>query len=707
MKQFLWFGDFVYGKCLDGISKMKKVSVIIVSYNVRSYLAHAIDAILKSTHKKLEIIVVDNHSYDGTCDYLKEYYQNIDSLYVISNSENVGFGKAVNQASEFASGKYMMVLNPDTIIEENTISTLVDYLNKNSSVGMVGPKILNADGTLQLACKRSFPTIKVALPKLLGLDRIFPNSRWAGKYNLTYLDPEKIHKVDAISGSCMFIKSKIFKEINGFDENFFMFGEDLDLCKRMWESQYEIHYVPDTKIIHYKGESVKTAPYDSREAFYHSMNIYINKHYSSTLGAFTQFFLAAGISLRKLISTISDNRSVIISVILDIFVIIMAFITAINFRFSNLNLILLSKGLVPMVYVILWIFVGSFFQLYSRYILSYSRALIASVSGFLIAVLFTYFFKQYAYSRLVIVLASSIIILILPGWRVLLHYLISRGYFRSVSRPRSILFSRKSIIAGADTEGIRIAESIIKRFDSGLDLVGFVDHECPTNKKDLPIPFIGNIDELRQITKSYNIYEVIFSTSAFSNKQILNFMDDTRDLRLVYRMVPREKDILLGKTHIEDIGGISFVNIEYNLFYRLHRISKRLFDIIISFIILLVTSPLITLYFILGKTVRMSFWGENSSKIDTIIFESENKFMRDIPLFISVFFGDISIVGSSMIEFTRKNPEILCQPGITGLERIRNVRFDPDIRKAVEHYYIQNQNLKLDLEIIIKTLLNG
>ena len=103
----------------------------------------------------------------------------------------------------------------------------------------------------------------------------------------------------------------------------------------------------------------------------------------------------------------------------------------------------------------------------------------------------------------------------------------------------------------------------------------------------------------------------------------------------------------------------------------------------------------------------MSFWGENSSKINAIIFDSENKLIRDVPLFISVFFGDISIVGSSMIEFAKKNPEILCQPGVTGLERIRNVRFDPDIRKAVEHYYIQNQNLKLDLEIIIKTLLSG
>ena len=686
---------------------MKNVSIIIVSYNVRSYLAHSIDAILKSDHKNIEIIVVDNHSYDGTCDYLKENYQDIESVNIISNSENVGFGKAVNQASKIATNEYIMVLNPDTIIEESTISTLVDYLDKKNHVGMVGPKILNADGTLQLACKRSFPTIKVALPKLLGLDRIFPNSRWAGKYNLTYLDPEKVHKVDAISGSCMLIKSKIFKAINGFDENFFMFGEDLDLCKRVWEENYEIHYLPKTKIIHYKGQSVKTATYDSREAFYKSMKIYIKKHYSSTLGVFTRFFISAGISLRKLFSAVSDNRSLFISVILDTFVIITAFISAINFRFSNLSPIVLSKGLVPMIYVLLWIFVGSFFQLYSRYILSYSRALIASVSGFFIAVLFTYFFKQYAYSRFVIILSSSIIILVLPGWRVLLHYFISRGYFRSVSRSRSILFSRKSIIAGVDSEGIRIAESILKRFDSGLDLVGFVDYKCPTDKKDLPIPFIGNIDELREITKNNNIYEVIFSTSAFSNKEILNFMDSTRDLRLVYRMVPREKDILLGKTHIEDIGGISFVNIEYNLFYRLHRISKRLFDIIISFLILLVLSPFMTLYFILGKTVRISFWGENDTKIDTIIFDSENKLIRDIPLFISVFFGDLSIVGSSMIDYNKKNPEILCQPGLTGLERIRNVKFDPDIRRAVEHYYIQNQNLKLDLEIIIKTLLNG
>ena len=184
-------------------------------------------------------------------------------------------------------------------------------------------------------------------------------------------------------------------------------------------------------------------------------------------------------------------------------------------------------------------------------------------------------------------------------------------------------------------------------------------------------------------------------------------MDGTRDLRLIYRMVPREQDILLGKTNIEDIGGISFVNIEYNLFYRLHRISKRIFDLVVSIFLLLIFSPIIFIYYMLGRSIKMQFWGENDIMIDSVVFESDNELIRDIPLLFSVLFGSISLVGSSMIESSERNPGLLCQPGITGIERIRNIKLDPDIRKAVEHYYIQHQNLKLDLEIIIKTLLNG
>ena len=241
----------------------KNVSLLIVSYNVCQYIAHAIDSIVKSDFDDFEIIIIDNNSFDNTVPYLKERYGHLRQIKIIQNQENIGFGKAVNQAAKIAKGQYYLILNPDTIIQEETISTLKDYLEHNPKVGMIGPKILNADGTLQLACKRSFPTLRVALPKLLGFSRLFPSSKWAGKYNLTYLNEDQISSVDAISGSCMFIRSFLFHELKGFDERFFMFGEDLDLCSRIWKNNYEVHYVPNTQIIHYHGESVKSAPFDS------------------------------------------------------------------------------------------------------------------------------------------------------------------------------------------------------------------------------------------------------------------------------------------------------------------------------------------------------------------------------------------------------------------------------------------------------------
>ena len=685
---------------------MSKVSVIIVSYNVRSYIAHSIESIISSNYENIEIIVIDNNSYDGTCDYLKNEYNDKCDIKIIRNKNNIGFGKAINKAAKIANGDYFFILNPDTIIEENTISILLDYLIENSSIAMIGPKILNGDGTLQLSCKRSFPTLRSALPRLLGLDRIFPQTKWAGKYNLTYLDPDKVHAVDAISGSCMFIKSNAFYKVNGFDEDYFMFGEDIDLCKRLWKNGLEIHYVPKTKIIHYKGKSVDTATYDSREAFYDAMSIYVNKHYSSTMSILTRLFVALGIRIRKLISTLSEKKSLIVSLTFDFSIISGAFIIGMNFRFDNYIPVILSNGLVPSVYVILWILVGSFFQLYSRYILSYSRAFMAAITGFMIAVLFTYFFKQYAYSRLMIIIASSIIILIIPGWRVLFHYLISRGYFRNVNHSKSIIFSRKAIVAGTDKEGMRIAKNILKRFDSGLDITGFVDFKYPEND-ELSIPYIGNIKDIRQICKNNKIREIIFSTTSFSYQDIIDFMDKTKDLRLIYRMVPKKKDILLGNSNIENIGGISFLNIEYNIYHKMNRLSKRVFDLITSTFFIILFSPFIFSYNIFGRKIKMDCWGMNNSSLSVIVFDSKNEFIRDLPLLFSVFLGKISLVGSPMISVEQKDPNLLCLPGITGLERIRNVKFDSNTRQAVEHYYVQNQNIKLDLEIIIKTILNG
>ncbi len=679
-----------------------KVSVLIVSYNVKQYIIHCIDAIHKSDYAgPIEIIIVDNNSFDGSIGDIKSNFKDV---ICIQNENNVGFGKAVNQASKIATGEYFLILNPDTIIEESTISTFVKYLAKYSNVGMLGPKIVNSDGTLQKGCKRSFPTIKVALPKLIGLDKIFPKSKWAGRYNLNYLNPDEIHRVEAISGSCMFIRSELFHQVGGFDEQFFMFGEDLDLCFQVHQQGYEVHYLPTTQIMHYQGESVKSAPYDSLNAFYQAMILFSEKHFSKSGSILSKIVIRSGIFLRKIISLINEKRSQIISVGLDTLVVLLAFLIAFPLRLNSLDAFIVSKGLIPGVYIIFWITVCALFQLYSRYNLSYTRAILASLSGFVLAVIFTYFFKQYAFSRLVIIVATTIITILIPGWRILAHYLMSRGILKPTKEKHHVLFTRKTIIIGTDNEAIKIANNIQNRFDTGLNIIGFVDHKLTVTTKDLTLPFLGSITDLRGIIETHKIHEIIFSTDSFSNQEILNLMDITKDLHLTYRMVPRNQEVLLGKASVEDVGDYSFVNIEYNLFHSLHKFTKRTFDILLAGILSILLLP-ITIYTIITKKIDIvEFWGDAGQRFTCLIANKSKKLNQRSLFLISILKGDMSFVGALLIPTNESDPNLICKPGLAGLAKMQKSKFNKSDRNVLDHYYVQNQSLTLDFEIILKTI---
>ena len=683
-------------------ANLPTVSVAIVSYNVKQYIIHCIDSINKSDYAgRIELIVIDNNSFDGSLENIKQQFTDV---ICIQNTENVGFGKAINQATGIASGKYYLILNPDTIIEESTISTFVDYLENNSSIGLVGPKIVNSDGSLQKGCKRSFPTIGVALPKLIGLDKLFPNSRLAGRYNLNYLDPDEIHKVDAISGSCMFIRSELFNKIGGFDEQFFMYGEDLDLCYQIYQQGFEVHYLPTTQIMHYQGESVKSAPYDSLNAFYQAMILFSEKHFSKGRSILSKLVIRSGIFFRKIISMIDEKRSQMISIALDALVVLIAFLIAFPLRLNSLDAFIVSKGLIPGVYIIFWVIVCSLFGLYSRYILSYTRAILASLSGFFLAVVFTYFFKQYAFSRLVIIVATTIITILIPGWRILAHFLMSRGVLKQTKEKHHVLFARKTIIMGTDSEAIKIAKNIQKRFDTGLDIVGFVDRKLTIASEKLFLPFLGAVSDLRDIVTTYNIHELIFSTDSFSNQEILDIMDDTKDLHLTYRMVPRNQEVLLGKASVEDIGDYSFVNIEYNLYHRLNKFIKRVFDIAFAVILSILISPLTIISALTKKIEKIEFWGENGNRFTSLMLKGRTKVIRKYLYLYSILKGDMSFVGSKLVPTSQADPNLICKPGLTGLAKMRNSQFTQSDIDVFDHYYVQNQSLTLDIEIILKTI---
>lgn len=253
------------------------LSIIIVNYNTKDLTHQTIDSIIKNTHGiNYEIIVADNSTDESQiCNY--------DSQYVTTfKIENHGFGHGCNSGAKLAKGKYLLFLNSDTLIHDNALLRCFEYLRSNDNTGALGVKILLKDGTLDHGCKRGFPTPKAAFYYYLGLDKKNPESKKYGAYRQTFLNESETNEVDSVSGAFLMMSKKLFNEINGFDETFFMYGEDLDLCYRIKEKGYKVIYFADAVITHLKGQSGLHK--SSRIVIYHFYNamlIFYNKHYKN------------------------------------------------------------------------------------------------------------------------------------------------------------------------------------------------------------------------------------------------------------------------------------------------------------------------------------------------------------------------------------------------------------------------------------------
>jgi hypothetical protein len=257
---------------------MDKISVVIVSWNTKNYL----DKCLHSLKGKagagfdLEVIVIDNNSNDKSATMVKENYPDIK---LIENETNLGFARANNIGIEKASGKYILLLNPDTEIFENSIEKMVEVLRKDNAVGAVGPKILNSDGTIQYECARNFPTVLSEFFVTSTIYKRFPANKFAGRYLITYWNHEDSRDVACISGACMLIRKRCFDSIGLLDESFFMYAEDTDFCYRLNKKGYSIRYVAESEIIHHWGKSSEQAPVNMSRESKESIFKFFRKHY--------------------------------------------------------------------------------------------------------------------------------------------------------------------------------------------------------------------------------------------------------------------------------------------------------------------------------------------------------------------------------------------------------------------------------------------
>ncbi len=275
-----------------------KLSIVIVSFNTERLLKGCLRSIYAGANgTPFDIWVVDNNSRDNSVPMVKAQFP---SVKVVENRANVGFSRANNAIIAQSNSDYVLLLNPDTLIIEDAIERVVKFMNEHPQVGIAGCKVLNRDGTLQLACRRSLPTPKVAFYRLSGLSRLFPQSRTMGKYNLTYESPDELQEVDAVSGAFLMIRREVIKDIGLLDERFFMYGEELDWCLRAKRAGWGIVYYPAAQIVHYKGESAK---HNSRKAtleFHRAMYLFHKKHFAKDYSCVTNSLIYAGIFLNAL-----------------------------------------------------------------------------------------------------------------------------------------------------------------------------------------------------------------------------------------------------------------------------------------------------------------------------------------------------------------------------------------------------------------------
>jgi GT2 family glycosyltransferase len=650
------------------------LSVIIVNYNVKEFLQNLLHSIEKASDKiTKEVIVVDNASDDGSVKLIKNKFP---SIHIIENKVNAGFGKANNQALELARGEYILLINPDAIVSEDTFDKMITFFKENPDAGLAGCKILNADGSLQLACRRSFPGPWTSFTKVTSLSSLLPESKLFARYNLTYLDENKTYEVDAISGSFMMMKKEVYQKVGGFDEEFFMYGEDLDLCYRVQQVGFKVYYVHSTQIIHYKGESTKRSNLDETKIFYNAMHLFVKKHLSS-------FFLVAiilrtAIGFRKFFAFLGKRQVPILLAFSDFVLFNLCLFLAENIYKGMTNWVGFDTSSYYIIYTVpalIHILVSFLIGAYKKDSLSVLRNLGALVVSFLIITSLTFFFKQYAFSRAVVLIAFLIFFLITSFYRIILKL------FFQVGVKKDGTLNKRSVIIGTNEEAVQLASKLKNRktdVHKFIGLVGKTHSEIGKTINDFKV--IASLQNIQKVVTDKKINEVIFSSKEMSYREMMSLVSANQTNGVDYKIVGSEMDFVVGKTSVSMLDDIPLVEVNYNFSSPTIRFIKRFFDYVVALLVLFLVYPFI--YF--------------SSKL----LHNQTDFQKMVLGVPSVISGKKSFVGPKDSDGSREN--FYGKPGLTGLWYVEDL--DDSEAEKLDFYYAKNQNIWLDLEILGRTL---
>jgi GT2 family glycosyltransferase len=573
-----------------------KLSVIIVNYNVEHFLEQCLHSVRKATKNMLaEVFVVDNNSVDGSVAMIKQKFPEIK---LIENKTNTGFSFANNQAIKIATGEYILLLNPDTIVEEDTFVKCAKFMDERADAGGLGVKMIDGKGNFLPESKRGLPTPAVAFFKIFGFARVFPSSKIFGKYHLGFLNRDENHSIEILSGAYMMMRKTVLDKVGLLDEDFFMYGEDVDLSYRIIKAGYKNYYYSGTRIIHYKGESTKKSSVNYVFVFYNAMIIFARKHFSQGNAKLFSFFIKLAIYLRAAAAIVSRFIKKIFLPLVDSLLIYCGFYFIKNYYEHEIKSE--ESGFYPPEYMLYVVPTYIFVWLCTTYLsggydksLKISKIVRGIVVGTIgILVIYALLPESLRFSRALILIGAAWAAAIITFLRITLHLLGIKNHLLNANENKRI-----AIVGDADE--FKRVNNLLKQTHLKTSFVGQILVSENTENKKTEVT-LGNISQLQEAIDIYKIDEVIFCAKDVAAQIIIDNMLKSGDNPVDYKIAPPESLSVIGSNSIDTSGDLYTIDIN-SISKPINKRNKRIIDITVSTLLLLL---LPILFFIVKNPFR-------------------------------------------------------------------------------------------------------
>jgi GT2 family glycosyltransferase len=562
-----------------------KLSIVIVNYNVKFFLEQCLQSVERALKGiPSEVFVVDNASVDDSMQMVAEKFP---AVLRIANKDNVGFSKANNQAIRQSKGEYVLLLNPDTVVEENTFKEVLAFMDAHEDAGALGVKMIDGKGNYLPESKRGLPTPMVAFYKMFGFTSLFPKSKRFARYYMGHLSENENHEVEILAGAFMLMRKTALDKSGLLDEDFFMYGEDIDLSYRITKAGFKNYYCADTSIIHYKGESTKKGSLNYVYVFYNAMVIFAQKHFSQSYARFFGLFINLAIYLRAGLSLLKRFVKAISFPIFDAALLYGGLFYIKEYWENNHRFI--EGGEYPTAlllyafpaYIIIWLICLFFSGGYKKPAKFFNLIKGLLWGTLLILVAYSLVDNSLRFSRAIILLGAVWATLSIPFSRWLLQRLFGWKLLQQAVKER-----RVGIVGGPD-EAQRV-EKLIKQAGEKISFVGFIS---VAQEHDEEANYIGHYEHIEELSRIFELDEIIFCAEDLESERIFKSMTLLNPLNLEIKIAPSQSQFVIGSNSIDHKG--SWYGIQLNdLSKRENKRSKRAFDFF-SAVILLIGSPLL------------------------------------------------------------------------------------------------------------------